>query len=41
MTLLPDGDVMVTLWCAQPSGTGIRYVRLAGESVWLDLRSST
>ena len=41
VTLLPDGDVMVTLWCAQPSGTGIRYVRLAGESVWLDLRSST
>ena len=41
VTLLPDGDVMVTLWCAQPSGTGIRYIRLAGESVWLDLRSST
>jgi hypothetical protein len=41
VTLLPDGDVMVTLWCAQPSGTGIRYIRLAGESVWLDLRASS
>ena len=33
VTLLPDGDVFVTLWCDQPSGRGIRYVRLAGESV--------
>lgn len=33
VTLLPDGDVLVTLWCAQPSGTGIRWVRLAGASV--------
>ena len=37
VTLLPDGDVMITLWCDQRSGTGIRYVRLAGESVWLDV----
>ena len=33
VTLLPDGDVLVTLWCDQPSGTGIRWVRLAGASV--------
>jgi hypothetical protein len=33
VTLLPDGDVLVTLWCDQPSGRGIRYVRLAGASV--------
>jgi hypothetical protein len=29
VTVLPDGDVYVTLWCDQPSGRGIRYVRLA------------
>ena len=33
VTVLPDGDVLLTLWCAQPSGTGIRWVRLAGASV--------
>jgi hypothetical protein len=33
VTLLPDGDVLVTLWCDQPAGTGIRWVRLAGASV--------
>jgi hypothetical protein len=33
VTLLPDGDVYVTLWCDQPAGTGIRWVRLAGASV--------
>lgn len=33
VTLLPDGDVLVTLWCDQPSGTGIRWVRLAGNDV--------
>jgi len=33
VTLLPDGDVLVTLWCDQPSGTGIRWVRLAGAGV--------
>ena len=29
VALLPDGDVFVTLWCDQPSGRGIRYVRIA------------
>ena len=33
VTLLWDGDVLVTLWCDQPSGRGIRFVRLAGASV--------
>jgi hypothetical protein len=33
VTLLPDGDVFITLWCDQPSGTGVRWVRLAGDSV--------
>lgn len=28
VTLLDDGTVFVTLWCVQPSGRGIRYVRL-------------
>jgi hypothetical protein len=28
VALLPDGDVFVTLWCDQPSGRGIRYVRI-------------
>ena len=27
--LLRDGTVLVTLWCQQPSGYGIRYVKLA------------
>ena len=31
--VLPDGDIYLTLWCAQPSGRGIRFVRLAGPSV--------
>ena len=31
--ITPDGDVLVTLWCDQPAGTGIRWVRLAGASV--------
>jgi len=26
---LPDNTVLVTLWCAQPSGKGIRFVKLA------------
>jgi len=30
-TLLPDGTWLVALWCVQPSGTGIRYVRLKLE----------
>jgi BNR repeat-like domain len=28
VTVLPDGMVLVTLWCIQPDGQGIRYVRL-------------
>jgi hypothetical protein len=34
VTLLSDGNVLITLWCDQPSGRGIRYVRLEGESVF-------
>jgi hypothetical protein len=33
VTHLPAGDVLITLWCDQPSGRGIRFVRLAGASV--------
>ena len=29
VTVLRGGDVLVTLWCDQPSGRGIRFVRLA------------
>jgi hypothetical protein len=28
VTLLPDGTLLVVLWCIQPAGQGIRYVRL-------------
>jgi hypothetical protein len=28
VTLVPDGTLLVTLWCIQPSGRGIRYVKL-------------
>ncbi|MBS0664303.1 MAG: exo-alpha-sialidase [Verrucomicrobia bacterium] len=28
VTVLHDGSLLVTLWCLQPSGHGIRYVRL-------------
>jgi hypothetical protein len=28
VTLLPTGELLVTLWCVQPTGQGIRYVRL-------------
>jgi hypothetical protein len=28
VTPLPDGTLLVTLWCIQPSGRGIRYVKL-------------
>lgn len=31
VTVLQDGTWLVTLWCAQPSGRGIRYVRLMPE----------
>jgi hypothetical protein len=27
--VLPDGTVLTALWCVQPSGSGIRYVRLS------------
>jgi hypothetical protein len=27
-TLLPDGTILVVLWCVQPDGQGIRYTRL-------------
>jgi hypothetical protein len=27
--LLPDGILLLVLWCVQPSGQGIRYMRLA------------
>ena len=26
--LLPDDTLLLVLWCVQPSGQGIRYVRL-------------
>lgn len=28
VTLLPDGALLVALWCIQPEGQGIRYVKL-------------
>ena len=28
VTLLPDGTLLVALWCVQPAGQGIRYARL-------------
>ena len=28
VTLLPDGTLFVAIWCVQPSGQGIRYVKL-------------
>lgn len=28
VTVLPDQTLLVTLWCVQPSGQGIRYVKL-------------
>jgi hypothetical protein len=31
VTLLPDGTLLVALWCLQPSGRGIRYVKLRME----------
>ncbi|MCH2695064.1 MAG: glycoside hydrolase [Acidobacteriia bacterium] len=29
VTLLQDGTLLVTFWCAQPSGKGVQYVKLA------------
>jgi hypothetical protein len=31
ITVVPDGTLLVTLWCIQPSGQGIRYVKLKLE----------
>lgn len=31
VTVLPGGELLVTLWCVQPSGHGIRYVKLRME----------
>ncbi len=31
VTVLPDGTLLVTLWCIQPSGQGVRYVKLKLE----------
>ena len=28
VAVLPDGRLLVALWCLQPSGTGIRFVNL-------------
>jgi len=28
MALLPDGTLLAAIWCIQPSGSGIRYVKL-------------
>ena len=30
-TVLPDGAILIALWCVQPSGQGIRYVKLRWE----------
>ena len=32
VTVLGDGLLLVTFWCAQPSGTGIGYVKLRMRS---------
>lgn len=32
VTRLPDGTLLVTLWCVQPTGSGIRYVKLRYDS---------
>jgi hypothetical protein len=29
VTLLPDGALLLVLWCIQPDGSGIRYVKLS------------
>jgi len=28
VTVLPDGSVYIAFWCIQPSGRGIRYLKL-------------
>jgi len=32
VTLLHDGTMLLVLWCIQPDGSGIRYVKLCFES---------
>jgi hypothetical protein len=32
VALLPDNTLLVVLWCVQPAGQGIRYVRLRSPS---------
>jgi hypothetical protein len=32
VTLLPDGTLLVVLWCIEPSSSGIRYVKLRWQS---------
>jgi hypothetical protein len=34
VTVLPDGTLLITLWCVQPSGQGVRYVKLRPEAPW-------
>lgn len=35
VTCLPDGTLLAVLWCIEPSGRGIRYVRLSGlDGLW-------
>ena len=31
VTPLPDGTLLVVLWCIEPSGRGVRYVKLRWE----------
>ena len=33
ITVLTDGTLLVALWCIQPSGQGIRYVKLATDTL--------
>ena len=35
VTVLPDGDVLVTLWSDQPSARGVRILRVGGSSLGL------
>jgi dihydrodipicolinate synthase/N-acetylneuraminate lyase len=39
ITLLPDDTLLATFWCNQPSGNGIRYVRLELPKSLLSRRS--
>jgi len=33
VAVLPDGSLLVALWCVEPGGSGIRYVRLRSSEV--------